>query len=275
MMRWKSLLVLAVSSIVASACTVTVDDDPDTDGDGDNSDLTFGDQESSPDFGDSSGFEPISDLGSDEESTEEVTATESETTTAPVASDDAGAPTTEAPATTDEATEADGGSDESSNATDETTATGEDTASETSPASSDSETGDTATDDTTATGMHECELPDSEAPSCEACLDDSCEDAYYACGCDTTCAAQLTAVRACFEMKHTFDNPSDAPNDDFAACEEEVGGDDGLSDKYYDVTSCAGEGYVPPADSMEEDPYGRTEGDGLCSAACFQLYTFE
>jgi hypothetical protein len=267
MMRWKSLLVLAVSSIVASACTVTVDDDPDTNNNSDD-DLTIGNQEPGPDFSDESGFEPVSDLGSEEE----TTASEQDTT-APAATDDAGAPTTEEPGTTAEPTEADGGTDESTGSAEETATTGDDTATEmeTMPASSgtDTETGDAA-----APGMHACELPESAPPSCEACLDTYCEDEYYACGCDTDCATQLAAVRACFAMKHTFESPSDAPGEDWDACEEEAGGD-ALSDKYFDVTSCAGADYMAPADSMEEDPYGRTDGDGVCSGACFQLYSFD
>ena len=36
---------------------------------------------------------------------------------------------------------------------------------------------------------------------------------------------------------------------------------------------CAGTPYEPPADAGE-DPYNRAEGDGTCTNACFDLFSF-
>lgn len=118
-----------------------------------------------------------------------------------------------------------------------------------------------------------CELPEAEPPSCEACLADECMDAYMACHCDPACSQQLEEMRSCFAVKHSFSAPSDDRGADWEACENELGEPTAT---YRQLVSCVGSPYEPSGDASDaDDPYGRTEGDDLCSAACFELLALD
>lgn len=264
MMRWKSLLAVAVSSVLFGACTVTTGsgDGSDDDSFEDDDDVQIDDQETTfdDDFEDDD-FQDPDELDDDTQTDTDAGPTDDETTT-----DETTSETTDTGETT---SEEDGG-----DATDETTSDSTET---------DAGTTDDTTDDTTETGETTdegdggpaaCMLPEAEPPACEACLAESCGTEYEACFCDPTCAAELEAVRTCYAEKNTLDNPSEDQAGDWAVCEEMAQGDDGeLSTTYYDLLSCAGAPYMP-ADESAEDPYGRTMGDGTCTAACFGLFSF-
>jgi hypothetical protein len=255
------LLAFAVTSLLVGACTVTVDDDPDTDDIGDeDDDIGIDDQDSFDDDFSNDDFEPIDSLDDDSE-TETETETESDTT------DEGG--DSDAGSDPGETTGEDTATDDTSEPTD---VTEEPDAGDTGTESPSETETDVATDTDTDTDTGECTLPEAAHPSCNACLAESCAEEFTACYCEPGCAEQLEAVTACFKMKHTPDNPSADPATDFSDCEAEVGGDM-LSDNYYLVVSCAGTPYEPPADAGE-DPYNRTEGDGTCTNACFDLFSF-
>jgi hypothetical protein len=118
-----------------------------------------------------------------------------------------------------------------------------------------------------------CDLPEAEPPSCEACLADECNDAFMACHCDPECDQQLEAMRSCFAAKNSFDDPSDDPGADWEACENELGEPTAA---YQQLVSCVGSPYEPTGDASDaDDPYNRTEGDDLCSTACFELFALD
>jgi hypothetical protein len=119
-----------------------------------------------------------------------------------------------------------------------------------------------------------CELPESQHPSCEACLTEECSDEYSACHCDAECVVQLGTLRTCFGELHGFSNPSADPAADYETCMAEAGGES-PSPLLPALLTCVGEAYVSPEVDFEEDPYNRTGGDSLCSAACFDLFSFE
>lgn len=135
------------------------------------------------------------------------------------------------------------------------------------------ETKHDAASETTEPDGNACEvLSEAEPPSCEACLVDACAEQYAACFCDVDCMAQFDQVRECFLMHNSFDAPSDDPSGDWATCEAEAGEPSPL---YDDLMACVAADYVPPEQGAEDDPWGRTDGDGQCSAACFDLFAFD
>lgn len=138
------------------------------------------------------------------------------------------------------------------------------------PATAESNAAENTTEPNNETAA--CELPESAPPSCEACLADSCEMQYQACACDEDCMAQFARVRECFSMYNSFDEPSENPGDDWATCEDEAGE---LSELYHDLMGCVAADYIPPEEGAADDPWIRTEGDGQCTAACFDLFAFD
>jgi hypothetical protein len=266
MKHWKSWLAVTATAAFASACTVTTSSDDSSSND--DNDVTideqkpFSDDATSPD--DDYTFTSLGDAGVDAQAPGPTPEPTSDDTTSPTTTEPSDGGTDTTTSTSSESSETDAS----------TTPTDQPTMSDATGSTSDSDGGMTTSMGPGPNPNPDCMLPEADPPSCEACLADSCEMEYTACGCDPDCAAQLLALKECYEMKNTVDNPSAMPEDDWNACLDEVGGEN-ASDKLYDVLSCAGDPYMPPADSAGEDPYNRVEGDSNCTLACFALYSFD
>jgi hypothetical protein len=240
---WKRLCLVALSACFASACTVTVGDG---DGEGvDDEDLPIGPQQ------------PFDGGGLDDE-----TETETETETEPTSEPTPDASTDDGPAT-------DSGS---------TDPTETETETEVPDASTDDTSTDTSTDEVpTDTGGEPdggmCMLPTAEPGSCNACQQDECGSQYTACQCDEACSVQFASLQDCFLELHSADEPSAFPEEDWDLCFGEATGDM-PSDLLYGLLDCIAEPFEPEADAGA-DPYDRAAGDGQCTFACFDLYSFQ
>lgn len=242
----KSVVFVALSSLLAAACTVTVSEGDDA---FDDDDLMIDDQQ--PFDGgalnpatqptQTQDTDPTDPTDTDEPSSGDDTADAGDDSDVPDASTDDG----EVPdASTDDTSEPDASTDDT----------------------------DVPTDTEVEAGM--CELPESAPPSCEACLSEECSPEYSACFCDEDCSVQLATLRSCYSELNSPENPSLDPAADWEACYGQAVGD-AEQDLLINVLSCTGDAYDAPDAGAAEDPYNRASGDGQCSFACFSLYNFD
>lgn len=235
MKTWTRIVGAALTLALYNGCTVTVGP-----GNDDTDDVDFSDKTEEP------------------ETTDDDESTTDDTTTKP-SNDTSDEDTSEPSNTTDDATSDTGDTSEPSQSTSE-------------PASS--STGDQSTssepDTTDEPPVGSCPA-EPEAGSCDACVVDSCEADWAACCASEGCFETWTAIYSC-----VVNNPSDDPWQDFDDCAagaSDTGDQLDLPAEVQNLAGCVNAPYM--GDGSEDTDWGRVDGDGTCTLACYNVASLD
>lgn len=171
---------------------------------------------------------------------------------------------TDAPETTDRDRTSNSDSNSSDTSSTSTSSQSSST-SEPSPSSDSSSPGDTSSDVTTEEPVGICD-PEPEEGTCEECVNYSCRAEWQACCAAQGCVETWLAIYSC-----VVEYPSDDPWSDFDQCAagaSETGDQLDLPDEVLDLTSCVNAEFKGDPDT---DVFGRQEGDGTCTLACYNV----